>query len=313
MFAVNLRSLPVWLMLALLIGCSNSTAENGENRENQRVVVAVSNYPLKYFADRISADHVDVIYPIPADIDPAFWQPDDSGIQKIQKADVLFINGAGYESWLQMATIADSKIVDTSASFRDQLIATTDVVVHQHGPEGEHSHQGTAFTTWLDPQLATRQAMAVRDALAKKLPDKKKQFEDNFEQLSDDLNKLDDRLSALGLGDTALLGSHPVYQYLAKRAILNLHSVHFEPDVMPNDDGWSALAKLLEKHPAKIMLWEDEPTDDIKKRLNQLGVEVVVFRPAGNTLDAGDWLAEMNQNVDRLERAAAKYAQSENK
>ena len=310
---MNFRSLSVWFLFALLLGCSNSTVEDGKNRENRQIVVAVSNYPLKYFVDRIAASHVDVVYPIPADIDPAFWQPDDSGIQEIQNADVLFINGAGYESWLQMATILKSKIVDTSASFRDQLIATTDGVVHQHGPEGEHSHQGTAFTTWLDPQLATRQAMAVRDWLATSMPENKKQFEDNFERLSDELNKIDDRLSALGLGEMPLLGSHPVYQYLAKRASLNLQSVHFEPDAMPDDDGWSELTKLLEKHPAKIMLWEDEPIEDIRRRLNQLGVEAVVFRPAGNTLDAGDWLAEMNHNIDRLERAAAALAQSDNK
>ena len=44
------------------------------------------------------------------------------------------------------------------------LIELEDVTTHSHGSEGEHVHRGWAFTTWLDPELATLQAQAVAAA-----------------------------------------------------------------------------------------------------------------------------------------------------
>ena len=40
--------------------------------EDKPVVYTV-NYPLQYFAERIAGDLVEVVLPVPADIDPAFW------------------------------------------------------------------------------------------------------------------------------------------------------------------------------------------------------------------------------------------------
>jgi len=68
------------------------------------------------------------------------------------------------------------RLVDTSANVVDKLIPFDDSVKHQHGPEGEHSHQGTAFTTWLDPQLAIAQAKVLTNALIDLAPTSETQF-----------------------------------------------------------------------------------------------------------------------------------------
>ena len=41
---------------------------------------------------------------------------------------------------------------------------------------------------------------------------------------------------------------------------------------------------------ASRMLWEAEPLDETRKRLQELGVEVVVYDPCGNKPGAGDFL-----------------------
>ncbi len=48
----------------------------------ERISVVSVNYPLHYFATRIGGDLVDASFPVPADIDPAFWKP--SGDQVAQ-------------------------------------------------------------------------------------------------------------------------------------------------------------------------------------------------------------------------------------
>ena len=115
-----------------------------------KFTVYVTNYPLKYFAERIGRDVVTVQYPISDDIDPAFWKPTATAITQLQTGDLIFLNGATYEKWLTTVSLSESKLINTSESFKDQYIEIQDVVTHTHGPGGEHAHTGTAFTTWLN-------------------------------------------------------------------------------------------------------------------------------------------------------------------
>ena len=62
--------------------------------------VYVVNYPLKYFAERIGGDHVEVVFPAPAGIDPVYWIPDIPSIIAYQQADLILINGANYAKWV---------------------------------------------------------------------------------------------------------------------------------------------------------------------------------------------------------------------
>ncbi len=270
----------------------------------ERLVIYTVNYPLQYFAQRIAGDHAEVVFPVPPDVDPAFWQPDAETIGHFQRADVILLNGAGYAKWVNRVSLPPRKLVDTSAGFRDRYIETKDGVTHSHGREGDHSHAGTAFTTWLDFSQAVEQAKTVRNALSRRMPDQADTFSANFHALDRDLLNLDARLEAIGVRDTAqpLLASHPVYQYLARRYSLNLKSVMWEPDAMPPESEWQAFAELREKHPATWMLWEGEPAPEIGERLQKLGVQGIVFAPCGNRPETGDFLSVMSNNISNMER-----------
>jgi hypothetical protein len=108
--------------------------------------VLVANYPLQYFAQRIAGDAVEVRFLAPKDEDPAFWHPDETAIAAFQGADLILMNGATYSKWADKITLPESKAVDTSASFKASLIQVNETSTHSHGPGGEHSHSGTAFT-----------------------------------------------------------------------------------------------------------------------------------------------------------------------
>jgi len=270
----------------------------------ERLVVYTVNYPLQYFAQRIAGDHAEVVLPVPPDVDPAFWQPDAETIGHFQRADLILLNGAGYAKWVNRVSLPHRKLVDTSAGFHERYIETENGVTHSHGREGDHSHAGTAFTTWLDLSQAAQQARAVHDALSRRMPDQANTFSANFHALERDLLELDARLEAITARDPAqpLLASHPVYQYLARRYSLNLESVMWEPDAMPPESEWRALAALREGHPANWMLWEGEPAPEIGKRLQELGVQGIVFAPCGNRPETGDFLSVMSGNLSNMER-----------
>jgi zinc transport system substrate-binding protein len=289
--------------ILLLAACHREAATPpGPAPAKGRPTVLVDNYPLLYFTQRLAGDAADVGLPAPREVDPAFWKPDEAAIRRYQAADLILLNGASYAKWTEQVSLPQAKLVDTSRAFAKDYITIEDSVVHRHGPGGQHAHQGVAFTTWLDPRQATQQAQAIRDALARLLPDLAGQIEPRFQGLKTDLEKLDARLSEILQGQPRqpLLASHPVYQYLARRCQWDLQSVHWEPEELPDDAQWQSFAELLAKHPAQWMLWEAPPRPEVTDKLTQIGVACVVFYPCANVPDAGDYLQVMQQNIDRL-------------
>ena len=277
----------------------NMVSEAGEGK----LSVYVVNYPLQYFAERIGGELVAVHFP-EIQGDPAFWKPDAEAISSFQKADRILLNGASYAKWVETVSLPASKLVDTSASFRDSYLVIEGTMVHSHGPDGEHSHGETAFTTWLDPTLAVEHANAIRDAFMEARPADETTFKEGFASLERDLLALEERMEQAVAGKTGrpLMGSHPVYQYLARRYGLNLRAVHFEPDVFPDDEAWNDLEHVLEEHPARWMLWESEPIAETAERLKGMGLESAVFDSSGNRPASGDYLSIMTSNAEGLER-----------
>jgi len=271
----------------------------------EQLTAYVVNYPLQYFAERIGGEHINVVFPAPADVDPAYWMPDPPTITAYQQADLILLNGARYAKWINKVTLPQFRMVNTSAGFKDQYIESAEILTHSHGSEGQHAHESLAFTTWIDFNLAARQAKAIAEALSRKRPELKDTFQKNYQKLEQDLLKLDRDLKTLISKDPSrpLVVSHPVYDYFARRYGLNIKSVHWEPDETPANEQMMELNRILKEHPAKWMIWEGEPMKETVERLLSIGVNSLVFNPCGNTPDQGDFLSVMRQNVDNLKLA----------
>jgi len=240
----------------------------------------------------------------PADVDPAFWKPQPEDIQGMQKSDLILLNGASYESWLATVTLPTSKLVTTSAGFKDELIPLEASETHTHGPSGEHAHSGTAFTTWLDLSLAVKQAQATRDAMSKRWPEHEAQFSAQFEKLKSELEALDREFAKVVSADAKppVLFSHPVYQYSERRYGINGRSLHWEPGEMPTEAMWGKLNAVLASHPAKWMLWEGAPLPAVVDRLRAMGIESLVYSPCSGKPDQGDFLKVMRENLQNLKQ-----------
>ena len=166
------RTLLFSCLAIVLAGCkpaANAPAEKAAESaaapsaaKSNKPQVLVANYPLQYFAQRLAGDAVEVRLLAPKGEDPAFWQPDEAAITAFQNADLILMNGAGYSKWADKVTLPESKVVETSAAFANNFIIVRDATTHSHGPGGEHSHNGTAFTTWIDFKQASLQAQAVQ-------------------------------------------------------------------------------------------------------------------------------------------------------
>jgi zinc transport system substrate-binding protein len=271
----------------------------------KQLTVYVVNYPLQYFAERIGGEHINVVFPAPAHVDPTYWMPNTPMIAAYQQADLILLNGAGYAKWVNKVTLPRSRMVNTSARFKDQYIEAAEILTHSHGSEGGHAHESLAFTTWIDFSFAAKQAKAVAEALSRKMPDLSDIFQNNYVALENDIMALDRTIEEIVSKDRVrpLMVSHPVYDYFTRRYGLNIKSVHWEPDEIPTNEHMMELNRILKEHPAKWMIWEGKPKKESAERLKAIGVNSLVFNPCGNTPDQGDFLSVMRQNVKNLKSA----------
>jgi zinc transport system substrate-binding protein len=285
------------------VGLDLVSAAEGE--PTRKLNIYVVNYPLKYFAERIAGEHATVVFPAPADQDPAYWMPDASTVSEYQRADLILLNGADYAKWVRKVTLPRFRTVNTSAGFKNRYIQSTEVVTHSRGAEGKHAHEALAFTTWIDFDLAGKQAKAIAKALSREKPDLGSVFERNYDILARDLLKLDRNIKAIVSKNQSqpLVASHPVYDYFSHRYGFNIKSVHWEPNEIPTAEQMVELQSILQDHPAKWMIWEGEPNPVTAKKLEAMGINSLVFDPCGNVPDQGDFFSVMRQNVENLETA----------
>jgi len=195
--------------------------------------------------------------------------------------------------------------VETTAAVTDRFIELESSSIHSHAPgAAEHGHAGTAFTTWLDPEMAGAQARAIHGALVATYG-ANPAYDEGLERLEADLAALDAEFTAVfatapGL---LLLASHPVYQYFARRYDLRVESLLWEPGEDPSEEAWAEFARVVEKHPAKMMLWEGPPHPETARRLESLGIRVAVVEPCATAPETGDYLTVMRANVASLKAA----------
>ena len=93
-----MKKLAILLLLLILGACEDQSGSVSQTETKaSKPLVLTSNYPLYYFASEVGGDAVDVQMP-EMDGDPAMWVPGAEDVAQLQTADLIVINGAGYES-----------------------------------------------------------------------------------------------------------------------------------------------------------------------------------------------------------------------
>jgi len=269
-----------------------------------RPQIAAVNYPLQYFAERLTGDSADVLFPVPEGVDPSFWRPKISDISTMQAADLILLNGAGFATWVDRVSLPRSKVVNTSVALSDQFIVT-ESITHSHGDGGEHSHEGLASYLWLDPTLAAAQAEAVATAIVGKGLAPVDQVAARLTELQADLAELDQAAEAALAGSegTSIIATHPRYQYLARRYGLSITSLEWEAGAMPTETELAELAEEVADTGATILMWEATPPAEAFEAVEALGLRSVVFEPLASVANGGSFTEAFSAAVKELSAA----------
>jgi len=174
--------------------------------EQEKPVIAVSNYPLQWVVETLVGDHAKVIN-LSKDLEnPRVWVPDDEGLEILKKAKLIVLQGGGYEIWAEDVEIPrgfDSTKAVTA------LFQAKRKVPHDNLERFYYLIEGRA---WLDPLHFQLQVDAIRDELGQRLPELGTQVQ--WEILKKKMSGIEKRFeSTERLKKVRILTFEPVWEY----------------------------------------------------------------------------------------------------
>ncbi|MEU5399016.1 metal ABC transporter substrate-binding protein [Streptomyces sp. NPDC005963] len=316
------------LGLVAVSACASSDAADG--KENGKLKVVASFYPMEFLAERIGGDHVLV-----STLTKPGVEPHDLELKPRQTAELGEAGLILYLKGIQPAV--DKAIGQSEAKHKIDAATLTELETHQgtdhghdhgaagteehdtagHGAEGhskdEHDHAGEAGGDphiWLDPVKYAEVAKGVGGALAKADPDNSAAYQKNTDALVGELNTLDAAYRQ-GLKNTTtktFITTHTSFGYLAERYGLDQEGISgVNPESEPSPARIKELQAVATKEKVTTVFFETLASDRTAKTLaDDTGLKTDVLDPLEGITDKSkgdDYVAVMESNLTALKKA----------
>ena len=196
MLVVFLFSLPFYIFAA---GCKR------ENVRADKLVVAVSILPQKYFVERIAKDKVKVVVLLPPGRSPEIFEPSVKQFQEIASAKIYF--KVGHPKFPFEANWA-KKIEQANKNMK--VVSLADAL--------ELSDNNLDPHIWLAPSLVKKELDVLTKALTEQMPAQKEFFDKNKKLFIEDIDETIEQIKKI-FAKTKLrkfMTFHPAFGYFAK-------------------------------------------------------------------------------------------------
>lgn len=166
----------------------------------------------------IGGDHIDLDMIVPIGGDPHIHEPTPSDAQKVNKADLILVNGLTFEGWM-------NELIENSGTKGEKIIVTEGIQ-----PLTSLQYKNSADPhAWMVASNGVIYARNIRDALIELIPEKADIFKNNFEAYRTQLEELDryisDQISTIPTQKRILITSHDAFQYYGRRYGLRLEAI----------------------------------------------------------------------------------------
>lgn len=288
------------LMIVIMVSCNTNQRPADQEVSTSLFTVATVNYPMYYFAERIGGDSIHLELPIPSDVDPEYWTPDDEALESFQNADLIFAVGADYAKWMHGIKLPIKNVINTSRRLSKYYIEL-DPADNQNRSNNQLPSKIASYT-WLDLELCAGHCEAIMIGLSERMPEGRGLFEQNFSKFRHELGVLDKKLIELCSefeGET-MIATNSIYQYFARRYNINIEYFQIDPDLLPTEEKWNQFSELVNQHSVERIIWDKEPITEIKIKIEEMGLKVIVYDPCSNKPQEADFMSVMNKNIENL-------------
>jgi zinc transport system substrate-binding protein len=276
---------------------NNKQTTNLKNQEtNQKIKVFASVFHIYDFARNVGKDRLEIELLMKPGTELHSYAPAPDEIKKINNAELLIINGAKLERWIEKFQNAienkNLKIIDSSKGI--EKIKT------EFGEEDPH--------TWVSLKNAKIHVENIKNALIEADPEGKEYYEKNAEEYIKRIEELDNKLENISkhCKNKEFIVKHPALGYLAKDynfTQIFLTDVHDEGEVLAKDLA-NIIALAKEKNITSVFYTENEEKEQAELIAKEINGQAVYFNVLHNvnSLDE-NYLFSMQENIEKLSRA----------
>lgn len=217
---------------------SNNSNQTSQSENKDKETIYASFYPIYNLTKQIAGDKFNVKSFTNLNTEVHDFEPSAKDMADLSKAKVLFLNGAGLESWQEKISESSKvEIVDTSKGIN--LIENThedekedkdnhednekhedsEKEEHEHEDGEEHHHHGAYDPhVWLSPKNGIIQAKNIAEKLSEIDPENKDYYMGNFEKIKKELEEIDKEYEKKleNKENKKFLVDHEAFSYLAR-------------------------------------------------------------------------------------------------
>ena len=281
--------------------------------DNSKLQVVTSATFLYEFTQNIGKEMVDVTLLVPMGADPHDWEPTIRDTERLQRSDVIIVNGIGYEHWigsLELTGIAGI-LVDTSNGISTLDSAKHDEEKHDEEKHDEEKHDEEKHGAldphiWLNPVYAQLQVKNIANALSNSDPTNKNHYQSNAEIYNQELNLLDAKIrTELSGCKTDFITFHDAFSYFSEEYDLTQHTIISSTDshgevTLQTLENIISLARELN---IKIIFAEESASTKTSQVIaDEIGGKVLVLSPLEIVSDE-TYVEKMTQNLESLKEA----------
>ena len=301
-------------LASLAITQTNSPSNNSTNENSKLQVVASATF-LYEFSQNIGKEMIDVTLLVPMGADPHDWEPTIRDTERLQKADMIIVNGIGYEHWLNSLELSDIAgiLVDTSNGISTLDSANHDEEKHDdhakedgHDVEDKHNHGVLDPHIWLNPVFAQLQVKNIANALSNSDPTNKNYYQSNAAIYNQKLNLLDTKIrTELSGCKTDFITFHDAFSYFSEEYGLTQHTIisstDSHGDVTPKT--LEHIISLARELNIKVIFAEENTSTKTSQVIaHEIGGKVLVLSPLEIVSDE-TYVEKMTQNLESLKDA----------
>lgn len=201
------------LLLPLLLLSSISAIRAGECPP--RVVATTSI--VGDIVRVIGGAEIDLTVLLGSGIDPHTFEPSPRDATAVARADILFINGAGLETFIAPLLGANQGTIGVLVN----LCRDLPLLDHKEEAEENHHHSEEDPHVWFDPTLVSRWAGTIACALSERAPEHRALFEERAKAYQKELAALDEWLQSeaakIPASQRRFVTDHDEFSYFAAR------------------------------------------------------------------------------------------------
>ncbi|MGQ0795352.1 MAG: metal ABC transporter substrate-binding protein [Nitrosopumilaceae archaeon] len=264
--------------------------------EKQQLKVFASFYPLYEFTKIIGDEKIDVSTIIPPGIEPHDWEPSIQDLQKMQEADMIVINGAGFEPWVAKLISVNPNILIIDTSNGISLLVKDERMFKVEIQNDPH--------VWLNPVLAKKQTQNILNGLIKIDPQNADYYQENFNAYNSKLIQLDTKirneLSSCVKKD--FLATHDAFSYFANEYGLNQNTIlGINPSGEPTATTIQQIIQKAQDLDLHFIFTEETINPRISEVIAaEIGAKVLILSPIETFEKDSDYITRMEKNLSHL-------------